>query len=118
VSASIARPYAKKTGTKYVMRGNFKVEKEAKISSKDENVEKVQVKIIEILGQTKKKHKKPKSKGVITQKPNALSPQKTIKKKKMVHKVSNVEMPREAPHQHAAEKRPKKDALVPVHPQG
>jgi hypothetical protein len=121
VSASIARPYAKKTRTKYVMRGNFKVEKEeAKIiKSRDENVEKAEVKIIEVSGQkTKRKHRKSKSKSVITQKPKALSPQKTIKKNKTVHKVSNVEMPKEAPHRHAAEKRPNKDASVPVHPQG
>lgn len=130
VSASMARPYAKKTGTKFMIRGNFKVKKnnekgekeEARIIKKnDEKVVKEEVKIIEVSGDSKKKRKRsrPKSKGVIAQKSKALSPQKTINKNKMVHKKGpNIETPKETPHRNAPKKKPNKEAPLPVHPQG
>lgn len=128
MSASLARPYAKKTGTKFILRGNFKVKKsnekgekeEARIIKKsDEKVEKEEVKIIEVSGNSKRKRKRPKSKGVIAQKPKPLSPQKTIKKNKMVHKKGpNIETPKETPHRNAPKKKPNKEAPVPVNPQG
>lgn len=128
VSASIARPYARKTGMKFMIRGNFKVKKsnekvemkEVKIiKSSDEKVEKEEVKIIEVSGETKKKCKRPKLKDVIYQKPKALSPKKKIKKNKKLHKkVPNVETHKEAPHRHAPKEGHNKEAPVPIQPQG